>query len=154
MDLPNELQRAVFRLSRALRSAADQAGISAVDAVLLATIRKAPGIGVSALAAQENVSRSVISERVTKLETSGLIRRAEPADDGDRRRVGLSLTPAGLKVFAAVAGRRRAVIEQRLSALTVEQRLALERAVPVLDLLAEADITAQYQQQQQQGGEQ
>ena len=137
MDLPNDLQRAVFRLSRSLRSFLDPASMSAADGLLLATIRKAPGVGVSELAARDGVGRSVISERVAKLHAAGLIERVESAVGGDRRRVGLSLTEAGRKAFAALAVQRRGAIEQKLSALTIEQRLALERAVPALDALAE-----------------
>ena len=150
MDLPNDLQRAVFRLNRSLRSVADKAGVSAADAMLLATIRKAPGIGVSELAAQDGVGRSVISERVTKLRTAGLIQRSEPIEGGDLRRVGLSLTTTGRRAFAAVAAQRRAAIEHRLSNLTAEQRALLEQAAPILDLLA--DVDGAVENQQTEGG--
>jgi DNA-binding MarR family transcriptional regulator len=136
LDLAHELQRAVFRLNRDLRIATMQAGVSAADATLLAMLRRAPGIGVSQLAAAEQVGRSVMSERVSRLEASGLVERTPPQPGADQRRVGLRVTPAGLKVFAVIADRRRVWIEQRLNGLSPDDRLKLEAAVSVLDRLA------------------
>jgi len=138
MDLAHELQRVVFRLNRDLREASRRAGLSASDAMLLATLRRSPGIGVSQLAAAENVGRSVMSERVARLEAAGLVERAEPPPGCDRRRVGLSITPAGLRAFAVVADQRRMFIEQRLNGLSPDDRGKLEAAVAVLDRLTVA----------------
>ncbi len=93
-DLPGRLQKMVFRLNRKLRASASPAGVSASDAVLLASVLQTPGIGVSELALEENVGRSVMSERVKRLESAGLICRADAPPQGDRRRVGLSVTAA------------------------------------------------------------
>jgi DNA-binding MarR family transcriptional regulator len=135
LDLAQDLQRAAFRLDRDLKFAAARAGLSAADAALLATLRRAQGIGVCQLAAQASVGRSVMSERVSKLESAGFVERSAPAPGGDRRRVGLHITAAGRKAFGVVARERSAWIEARLARLSPTERQVLEAAVGVLDKL-------------------
>ncbi|MDB5445467.1 MAG: MarR family transcriptional regulator, partial [Phenylobacterium sp.] len=53
VGLADALRPALLRISRRLRQEAQRAGLSAQDAVLLGQVKKAPGIGVSALAEAE-----------------------------------------------------------------------------------------------------
>ena len=131
-DLPGQLQKAVFRLNRELRASASPAGISASDAVLLAALTQTPGLGVSELAMQENVGRSVMSERVKRMEMAGLICRADAPPQGDRRRVGLSVTPSGRKALGEIKALRRAWVNDRLSHLSDADRRVLQAAVEIL----------------------
>jgi len=132
IDLPGQLQKVVFRLNRELRASASPAGVSASDAVLLAALAQAPGLGVSELAQADNVGRSVMSERVKRLESAGLITRAEAPPLGDRRRVGLSLTPAGRKALNQIKALRRAWMDERVAHLSDAERQVLQAAVEIL----------------------
>jgi DNA-binding MarR family transcriptional regulator len=131
-DLPGQLQKAVFRLNRELRASASPAGVSASDAVLLASLNQTPGLGVSELALEENVGRSVMSERVKRLEAAGLICRAEAPPQGDRRRVGLSVTAAGRKALTEIKALRRAWMNERVAHLSDADRRILQVAVEIL----------------------
>jgi DNA-binding MarR family transcriptional regulator len=143
LDLAHHLQRAVFRLDRDLRLAAAGAGLSAKDAALLAMLRRAPGMGVCQLATQASVGRSVMSERVTRLEAAGLVERAAPAPGGDQRRIGLHVTAAGRKAFGVIARERGVLIENRLARLSPAERETLKAAVELLDRLTDDPTIAE-----------
>jgi DNA-binding MarR family transcriptional regulator len=129
-DLAHQLQRLVLRLNRELRAHNAGAGASNADAMLLAEVRHSPGLGVSDLAAIENVSRSVMSERVKRLEQAGLI----ASDPGaDRRRVALTITGAGRDLLERITERRRAWMAERLTDLSPAEREAVQVAVASLE---------------------
>src|SRR5215472_17564420 len=88
LALADALRPALLRASRALRRESQRAGASALDAQLLGAIKKNAGIGVSALADREQMTRASMSGHVKRLEREGWIVRAEQ-DADDRRRVGL-----------------------------------------------------------------
>ena len=131
-DLAHQLQRLVLRLNRQLRTQNAGSGASNADAVLLAEVRHAPGLGVSELAAMENVSRSVMSERVKRLEAAGLI-AIDPTLHSDRRRIGLVITQAGRDLLELITARRRTWMAERLTALTPDEREAVQAAVTLLE---------------------
>jgi DNA-binding MarR family transcriptional regulator len=129
-DLAHQLQRLVLRLNRELRAQNAGAGASNADAMLLAEVRHSPGLGVSELAGIESVSRSVMSERVKRLEQAGLI----ASDPGaDRRRIALTITEAGRDLLERITARRRAWMAERLKALSPEERHAVQVAVTSLE---------------------
>lgn len=134
-DLAHQLQRLVFRLNRELRAQSVGAGASGGDAMLLAQLRRSPGAGVSELAAAENVARSVMSERVKRLEAAGLVARDSRSFE-DRRRVGLVITEAGHKLLDLITERRRAWMANRLTTLSAEERKAVRIAVESLERIA------------------
>jgi DNA-binding MarR family transcriptional regulator len=129
-DLAHQLQRLVLRLGRELRAHNAGAGASNADAMLLAEVRHSPGLGVSELAAMENVARSVMSERVKRLEQAGLVASAPGAD---RRRIALTITEAGRDLLEHITARRRDWMAERLTALSPEERLAVQVAVTSLE---------------------
>jgi len=67
------------------------------------------------------------------------LKNHEPLDVGralaqhDRRRVGVVITEAGRQLLESITARRRAWMAERLTALTPEQRAAVEAAVAALD---------------------
>jgi len=142
MDLAHRLQRAVFRLNQDLQSTTGRAGLSVADAALLAELRHAPGTGVCELAAQASVGRSVMSERVSRLEAAGLVERVAPQPGGDRRRIGLHITASGREAFAVIARERGAWIESRLDRLSAAERETLKAAVELLDRLTDRPTAA------------
>jgi DNA-binding MarR family transcriptional regulator len=135
-DLAHRLQRLVSRLSRELRTDSGDARVSGADCMVLFDLRRHPGSGVSALARLAGVSRSVISERVQRLEAAGLLAR-DKVERADRRRVGLEVTPAGHQHLQRMARERRDRMAARLETLTPQQRLAIAAAIDALDRLPE-----------------
>jgi DNA-binding MarR family transcriptional regulator len=103
--------------------------------MLLAELRRSPGAGVSELAAAENVARSMMSERVKRLEAAGLVAR-DPRSFTDRRRVGLMITAAGHRLLNLITERRRAWMADRLIALSAHERKAVRIAVESLERIA------------------
>jgi DNA-binding MarR family transcriptional regulator len=78
-----------------------------------------------------------MSKVVGRLEEAGLIERHEVG--GDRRRVGLHVTKAGLNVLRSVRSKRTAWLAARLRTLDDAQLEALAEAVEPLTLLLEGD---------------
>ena len=140
-DLAHQLQRLVLRLNRELRAHNAGAGASNADAMLLAEVRHSPGLGVSELAAIENVARSVMSERVKRLEQAGLI-ASDPAAQQDRRRVALVITDAGRDLLEVITAKRRAWMAERLTALSPEEREAVRVAVTSLERITDQGVGA------------
>jgi DNA-binding MarR family transcriptional regulator len=135
-DVAGRLQRLVFRLNRELRSEIAGLGVSGSDAAVLFDLRRRPGIGVSDLAAMSEVGRSVMSERIKRLEALGLVAR-DPMLPADRRRVGLRVTAAGVAAMVRIARDRRGRLAARLERLDEDQRRAIEAAISALERLAD-----------------
>jgi DNA-binding MarR family transcriptional regulator len=135
-DLAHRLQRLVFRLNRELRVQSTAAGTSGADTLLLAEVRRRPGVGVSELSEHDNVARSVMSERVKRLEAAGLIARDGLLHD-DKRRIGLTITEAGHRVLDSITEQRRAWMVGRLAGLSLDEREAVSRAVEALETLTD-----------------
>jgi DNA-binding MarR family transcriptional regulator len=87
------------------------------------------------LAGVERMSVPGMSKFIAKLEDAGLVQRAPV--EGDQRRVGLSLTPAGHKVLRSVKSKRTAWLAARLRRLEPEQLAALDAAIEPLAHLLE-----------------
>jgi DNA-binding MarR family transcriptional regulator len=137
-EVANELRPVLLRLARELRREIHSLGVTGSQVSLLVTIKAYPGITASALAERERVSAPAMSNSVARLETAGLIERTRDGD-GDRRRVGLSLTPEGEKVLRSVRQRRTAWLSARLARLDDEERAAIDAALAPLAKLLEAD---------------
>ena len=135
--LSDHLRPVMLKLSRHLRREAQKVGISALDAQLLGIIRKHPGLGVSELAALEQMSRPAMSVHVKRLEAAGWLTRAADEPDADRRRVRLALSGEGMRALDAVRRTRNDWLEARLARLTEEERTALGAALPPLLRLVE-----------------
>ena len=133
--LADALRPLLLRLGRRLRREADQIGLSSLDATLLTMVANYEGIGVSELADKERTSRPTMSAHVTRLEAAGLLARQAPSAK-DRRRVGLLITPKGVKAVDAVRRRRNDWLAHRLADLTPEEREAVARALEPLGQIA------------------
>ena len=133
-SLAEALRPALLRVSRRLRLEAQKAGLSAQDALLLGHITKHPGIGVSALAEAEKISRPTMSAHIKRLEAEGLVARSDDAADG--RRSGLAITPAGLDKLEIIRATRNDWLATRLARLPATERALLEAAAgPLLRLV-------------------
>jgi len=128
--LAETLRPALLRVSRRLRSEAQKVGLSAQDAMLLAHITKNPGVGVSALADAEKITRPTMSAHIKRLEAEGLVARSGDAEDG--RRSGLTITAAGTRKLEIIRRERNDWLAARLARLTPEERALLQTAVAPL----------------------
>jgi DNA-binding MarR family transcriptional regulator len=133
--LANRLRPVLLKLNRELRREIHSLGVTGGQVSLLVQIEHAPGIGVRELAARERMSVPGMSKFVARLEEAGLIERREVG--GDKRRVGLHVTAAGLRVLRSVKSKRTAWLASRLRTLDDEQLEALDAAVEPLALLLE-----------------
>jgi DNA-binding MarR family transcriptional regulator len=147
-DLAHRLQRLVVRLYRELRGDSFYGPVSSVEGMVLFDLRRHPGSGVSDLATMARVNRSVMSERVKRLEAAGLVMR-DPATGADRRRVSLMVTADGHALLERMARARRDRMAARLERLEPAERAAIEAAVDALDKLPDwrsaAEIAADEQ---------
>jgi DNA-binding MarR family transcriptional regulator len=134
--LAEALRPALLLVSRRLRREAHKAGVSALDAQLLAVIKKQPGIPASALADLEQMSRPSMSGHLKRLEIAGWVER-DAVTPPDRRRVGLRLTATGLEALNAIRQRRNDWLAERLDGLSVEARASLVAASEALRQIAE-----------------
>ncbi len=131
--IANRLRPALLRLNRELRREIHSLGVTGGQVSLLIKVQKEPGIGIRELAQWERMSTPGMSKYVARLESAGLVRRREL---DDRRRVGLELTQAGLRVLASVKRRRTAWLAERLRGLSREELDAVDAAIePLLKLV-------------------
>jgi DNA-binding MarR family transcriptional regulator len=136
LTLSDRLRPVLLRLARELRREARAVGVSPSQVSLLGEIKYSPGIGVNELAERERMSPAAMSGHVEKLVAAGFVLRT-PSDQ-DRRRVGLTLTDEGRRVIRNVRSRRTVWLARRLSMLSAEELVALERAVePLARVLGE-----------------
>jgi DNA-binding MarR family transcriptional regulator len=132
--LADQLRPVLLRLSRELRREAHQLGVTGGQVALLIQIKRNPGISASELAERERMSAPGMSGHIARLENAKLIERARAED---RRRIGLTITPAGDKILASVRKRRTAWLAGHLKELTDADRAAIARALPALERLLE-----------------
>jgi len=135
--LANQLRPVLLKLNRELRREIHSLGVTGGQVSLLVQIKLRPGIGMRELASVERMSVPGMSKFVAKLEEAGLVQRAPV--EGDQRRVGLSLTPAGHKVLRSVKSKRTAWLAARLRQLEPEQLEVLDAAIEPLAHLLELD---------------
>ncbi len=136
-ELADKLRPVILRLGRRVRREAQRAGLSALDAGLLATIRHKPGIGVSELAEIERMTRPAMSEHVRRLEDAGWIRRDNPEANADQRRVALAVTQEGDQALDTIRQRHNDWLIARLANLLPEEQQALAAALAPLAKLVE-----------------
>ena len=153
--LADHLRPVMLKLSRHLRREAQNAGVTAIEAQLLGIVLKRPGSWISELAELEQMSRPAMSVHVKRLEAAGWLTRrlgegvvgvgeggeaAAGEPESDRRRVRLTLTPAGHDALNAIRRSRNDWLEARLVRLTPPERAALTSALAPLTLLAEMKL--------------
>lgn len=134
-DVAEELRPALVRLARELRRETEQLGVTARQATLLWLVRSRPGLSLRALAEEEGISAPSLSGHLDRLEAAGLVERVR--SEGDRRRVGVVLTPAGERLLRRIRTRRTTWLTDRLEGLAPEELDAVAAAIPALRRLVE-----------------
>jgi DNA-binding MarR family transcriptional regulator len=135
LEIADELRPAILRLARNLRRETEALGVTSHQATLLWLVRSRPGLSLRELAGEEGISAPSLSGHVDRLEAAGLLRRVRSS--GDRRRVGLELTPEGRAILKRVRARRTSWLADRLGRLSDEERERIEQALPALHALLE-----------------
>ena len=130
LALANELRPVLLRLARELRKETEQFGVTGRQVTLLWLIRQNPGLSLRELAAEEGISPPALSGHVDRLERQGLIERVRSAED--RRRVGLVVSPAGIRLLRRVRERRTAWLAERLDGLAPDELEAVDAAIEPL----------------------
>ena len=133
VELANRLRPVLLSLARELRREVHSLGVTGGQVTLLIGIKKNSGLSQRELAERERISGAAASAHVDRLERAGLVRRTR--SETDRRRIGLEVTPKGLRVLEQVRRRRTAWLAERLETLSPEQRDAIESALEPLAAL-------------------
>jgi DNA-binding MarR family transcriptional regulator len=122
------------RIIGLFRSLSPASGLSMTAAATLAGIERLGPQRLTVLAAREGVTQPAMTQLISRLEESGLVRREASPEDG--RVVLVVITDEGRAVLA----RRRSVRSDRMAAIIArlgpEHRAALAIALPALDALA------------------
>ena len=112
-------------------------GVSGSQLWILQETSRAPGIGVTELAAKLSIHQTTCSQLVDKLVRRRLLKKHR-AQTGDRRRVGLFLTVTGDRCIRSAPGPAQGVLPKALSALPEPALRALEQSLR--KLIRELDI--------------
>lgn len=127
------LRLVVSRLARAVRQHG-AAGLTPSQVSALATIEEFGPIRISDLAAREMVGAPVATRVVASLEELGHVDRVDDPTDG--RACLIAITEGGHATIAALWSERAAGLSGRIGRLTPAQLALLDRALPVLEVLA------------------
>jgi DNA-binding MarR family transcriptional regulator len=116
------------------RSLSPASGLSMTAAATLASVERFGPQRLTVLAVREGVTQPAMTQLISRLEDSGLVRREASPEDG--RVVLVVITDDGRAMLA----RRRAVRADRLAGIIAQldpdHRAALAGALPALDALA------------------
>jgi DNA-binding MarR family transcriptional regulator len=123
----------VPRVNRCLRAEMRRQGASGLSLPqfrALGFLQREPGASLSAVAEHLGVSRSTASAIADRLVRAGLVDRAP--DPAERRRVALTLTPAGADLLARARAATRTLVADRLARLSAAQLTAIAAGVAAL----------------------
>ena len=140
-ELAEQLRPALRRLFRQLKRHTDDEPISPLHTPLLVAILENPGIGVGELAQLEGLRSPTMSGHINSMVAAGLVKRTEPKA-GDRRRVGLVVTPHGRALIEAKRKRRTDQLVRALAQLSPAARNTLRAAIPALNDIELSDTDA------------
>jgi DNA-binding MarR family transcriptional regulator len=137
------LAMAIKRLRTRLREVAPSSsiGLPISQLSILQRLRTDGPATASSLAAAEHVSQQAIAQNLAALKHARLV-QARP-DPADNRKSLISVTAAGRRLFETAINSRNAWLVQAIeSTIGVRERPALEKAVELLERLADADVPA------------
>lgn len=122
------------RIVGLFRSLSPASGLSMTAAATLASIERLGPQRLTVLAAREGVTQPAMTQLISRLEESGLVRREASAEDG--RVVLVAITGEGRSVLAQRRAVRTGKLAGIITRLEPEHRAALASALPALDALA------------------
>jgi DNA-binding MarR family transcriptional regulator len=135
-QLASDLRLALGRVARRLRRIYVDAeeGVTFLELAVLQRLDRTGPAAPGSLAGDEGVTSAAVAATLTSLENAGLVLRDR--DPGDRRRVIVTITPAGRETLQARESASIDRIEAVLAGLTAAQRERLAAAVPLLERIA------------------
>jgi DNA-binding MarR family transcriptional regulator len=133
-ELASELAADLDRVVGLYRSLSQPSPMSLTAAATLATLERTGPSRLTALAVREGVSQPAMTQLITRLEDSGLVRRA--ADPTDGRVVLVAITDEGRATLASRRAMRAGKLAAILAQLPPDHRAALTAALPALAALA------------------
>ncbi|MFD5448303.1 MarR family winged helix-turn-helix transcriptional regulator [Streptomyces sp. NPDC127100] len=125
-----ELIIAVERMIRYVRHSARTGGLSTAASSTLARLSREGSQRLTELARSEGVSQPNMTQLVTRLERTGLVRRV--ADRSDGRGVLVEITAAGQEVFAQRRAERAQALGRLIGELTEPEQQATRTALLAL----------------------
>ena len=135
-DLGGQLRSAVGRLYRRFRSERPEGGLGDAALEVLTGLHKRGPQTLTELSEHDRVSPASMSQTVNRLTSAGYAVRA--GDPDDRRKVLFSATAEGDELANATRAQRNAWLDQRLRALSAEDRAVIARATELLSAIADS----------------
>jgi DNA-binding MarR family transcriptional regulator len=135
-DLGGEVRSAVGRIYRRFRSERSQGSLGDAALAVLSRLQKHGPQTLTELSEQDRVSPASMSQTVNRLTAAGYAVRTPDPDD--RRKVLFRATAEGAELARAARAERNAWLDQRLQALSAEDRAAIARATALLSRIADS----------------
>ena len=135
-DLGGQLRSAVGRLYRRFRSERPEGGLGDAALAVLTRLHKHGPQTLTGLSEHDRVSPASMSQTVNRLTSAGYAVRTRDPDD--RRKVLFSTTAEGDELASEARARRNAWLDQRLQALSAEDRAVIARATELLGAIADS----------------
>ena len=132
---------AVKRLRSRMReeSGATSTGLSVSQLSIFTRLMSEEAVTAASLAAAEHVSQQAIAQSLAALKADGLV-SAQP-DPADGRRSLISATAAGRRLVESIlASRDDWLIRAIGSAISPDERAALDKAIELLERLGDVDL--------------
>jgi DNA-binding MarR family transcriptional regulator len=134
-ELGQSVRTAISRVHRRFRSQRPIGDLGDSALEVLVALEKDGPMSLTELSARQQVKPASMSQTVNRLSEGGYIVRS--ADPDDRRRVLLATTPEAAAIVQSSRARGTARLDDRLKALTDEQRAVLARAAEILQAVAD-----------------
>lgn len=126
----DSIRALVGALARSARSVERRAGVTTAQLFVLRQLAEHDGLSLGEVAERTLTRQSTVSVVVARLDKRGLVRRDRAADD--RRRLCLSLTPAGRRVLARAPEPTTGRLLGALDSLTSDQLATLSTGLDAL----------------------
>lgn len=134
-ELASLLRPALLRLTRLVRNQRVDMSVTLTQLSAMATLRKSGPMSAGELANFERVQPPSMTKVLANLEERGLVQRE--VHPTDRRQAVLEITPAGEALLESERRSRDAWLTKQLATLTAEERALVQRAIPIMEKLAE-----------------
>jgi DNA-binding MarR family transcriptional regulator len=135
-ELGGQVRYAVGRLYRRFRSERPEGGLGDTALAVLSRLYKHGPQTLTELSEHDRVSPASMSQTVNRLTSAGYAVRSRDPDD--RRKVLFSATAEGDELASAARAQRNAWLDQRLQALSAEDRSVIARATALLASIADS----------------
>ncbi len=135
-DLGAQVRSAVGRLYRRFRSERPEGSLGDAALAVLTHLHKRGPQTLTELAERDRVSPASMSQTVNRLTSAGYaVRTPDPADG---RKVLFRATAEGDELAGAARAQRNAWLDERLGALSADDRAVIARAAALLSTLADS----------------